>query len=175
MEWISWMFENPRRGRQARNFTTNFSKILVLKSSSEQMFFRKLSLGDICPCNAANALRSTVTIILAKKQESALPRMSVQGTTSRKLRHPWAKNQMFLVRISLKKRAGGSLFLLFPTFLLFPIHCFLYTLLPSPWDKLEFLGQILIKWNVRYWLNTSLFYFDTWFKQQRNASYDISK
>ena len=39
------MFENPRRGRQARNFTTNVSKILALKSSSEQIFFRKLSLG----------------------------------------------------------------------------------------------------------------------------------
>ena len=32
------MFENPRRGRQARNFTTNVPKILVLKSSSEQIF-----------------------------------------------------------------------------------------------------------------------------------------
>ena len=32
------MFENPRRGRQARNFTTNFPKILDLKSSSEQIF-----------------------------------------------------------------------------------------------------------------------------------------
>ena len=32
------MFENPRRGRQARNFTTNIAKILDLKSSSEQMF-----------------------------------------------------------------------------------------------------------------------------------------
>ena len=32
------MFENPRRGRQARNFTTNVPKILDLKSSSEQMF-----------------------------------------------------------------------------------------------------------------------------------------
>ena len=30
------MFENPRRGRQARNFTTNVPKILDLKSSSEQ-------------------------------------------------------------------------------------------------------------------------------------------
>ena len=39
------MFENPRRGRQARNFATNVSKILDLKSSSEQIFFRKLSLG----------------------------------------------------------------------------------------------------------------------------------
>ena len=38
-------FENPRRGRQARNFTTNVPKILDLKSSSEQIFFRKLSLG----------------------------------------------------------------------------------------------------------------------------------
>ena len=39
------MFENPKRSRQARNFTTNVPKILDLKSSSEQIFFRKLSLG----------------------------------------------------------------------------------------------------------------------------------
>ena len=39
------MFENPRRGRQAKNFTTNVPKILVLKSSSEQIFSRKLPLG----------------------------------------------------------------------------------------------------------------------------------
>ena len=39
------MFENPRRGRQAKKFTTNVSKILDLKSCSEQIFFRKLSLG----------------------------------------------------------------------------------------------------------------------------------
>ena len=42
---ILYMFENPRRGRQARNFTINAPKILDLKSSSEQIFFRKLSLG----------------------------------------------------------------------------------------------------------------------------------
>ena len=39
------MFENPRRGRQARDFTTNVPKILDLKSSSEQIFSRKLPLG----------------------------------------------------------------------------------------------------------------------------------
>ena len=39
------MFENLRRGRQARNFTTNAPKILDLKSSSEQIFSRKLPLG----------------------------------------------------------------------------------------------------------------------------------
>ena len=39
------MFENPRRGKQARNFTTNVPKILDLKSSSEQIFSEKLSLG----------------------------------------------------------------------------------------------------------------------------------
>ena len=39
------MSENPRRGRQARNFTTNVPKILDLKSSYEQIFFRKLTLG----------------------------------------------------------------------------------------------------------------------------------
>ena len=32
------MFENPRRGSQARNFTTNAPKILDLISSSEQIF-----------------------------------------------------------------------------------------------------------------------------------------
>ena len=42
---ILYMFENPRRGRQARNFTTNVPKILDLKSSSEQIFSRKLALG----------------------------------------------------------------------------------------------------------------------------------
>ena len=47
-------FENPRRGRQARNFTENDPKILDLKSSSEQIIFRKLSLGapdQICHRN----------------------------------------------------------------------------------------------------------------------------
>ena len=39
------MFENPRRGRQARNFTTNVPKILDLKSSPEQIFSEKLPLG----------------------------------------------------------------------------------------------------------------------------------
>ena len=39
------MLENPRRDRQARNFTTNAPKILDLKSSSEQIFSRKLPLG----------------------------------------------------------------------------------------------------------------------------------
>ena len=32
------IFENPRRGRQVRNFLTNVPKILDLKSSSEQIF-----------------------------------------------------------------------------------------------------------------------------------------
>ena len=35
---IFQMFENPRRGRKAKNFTTNVPKIINLKSSSEQIF-----------------------------------------------------------------------------------------------------------------------------------------
>ena len=42
---IFWKFENPRSGRQARNFSENDPKILDLKSPSEQIIFRKLSLG----------------------------------------------------------------------------------------------------------------------------------
>ena len=33
------MFENPRRGGQARNFSKNVPKILDLKLSPEQIFF----------------------------------------------------------------------------------------------------------------------------------------
>ena len=41
------MFKNPRRVRQARNFTKNVLKILDLKSSSEQIFSEKLTLGAL--------------------------------------------------------------------------------------------------------------------------------
>ena len=44
---IFWMFENPRRGRQARNFTTDVPKILDLKSSSEQIF-SKIDVECLC-------------------------------------------------------------------------------------------------------------------------------
>ena len=36
--WRGGRFVNPRRGREARNLTTNVPKILDLKSSSEQIF-----------------------------------------------------------------------------------------------------------------------------------------
>ena len=42
------MFENPRRGRQAGNFTTNVPKIVDLKSSSGRTdIFRELTLGAL--------------------------------------------------------------------------------------------------------------------------------
>ena len=51
----------------ARNFTTNVPKILDLKSSSEQIFFRKLSLGapglytiDCNICGYVSVLHSRV-------------------------------------------------------------------------------------------------------------------
>ena len=55
------------------------------------------------------------------------------------------KSIILVIQPRLNIRFRSVLFLLFPTSLLFPIECFLYTLLPSPRDKLEFLGQILIK------------------------------
>ena len=53
------MFENPRRGRQARTFTANAPKILDLKSSSEQIFSRKLPLGAPAQCLAVVELQSS--------------------------------------------------------------------------------------------------------------------
>ena len=61
-----------------------------------------------------------------------------------------SKVRNWFVRNSLKQRPGRRLFLLFPTFVLFSIECFRSTLLPSPWDKLEFLDQMFIKLNVTY-------------------------
>ena len=60
------MFENPRRGRQASNFTTNVPKILDLKSSSEQIFFRKLSLG--APDGGMNSAHYVGKINITSKQ-----------------------------------------------------------------------------------------------------------
>ena len=51
------MFENPRRGRQARNFTTNVPKIVDRKSSSEQIFSE--NCGWV-PLFKAQCLRSSV-------------------------------------------------------------------------------------------------------------------
>ena len=45
-----------------------------------------------------------------------------------------------------RERAGGVFFVI----LLFPIAYFLYTLLPSPRDTLELLGQVLTQRNIRY-------------------------
>ena len=45
---IFYVFENPRRGRQARNFTTNVPKILDLKSSSEQILSENWRWVPLC-------------------------------------------------------------------------------------------------------------------------------
>ena len=55
------------------------------------------------------------------------------------------KNKCFSSGFLLKRERAGAFFFGTCYFLLFPIGSFLYTLLPSPKDKLEFLGQILIK------------------------------
>ena len=56
------MFENPRRGRQGRNFTTNVPKILDLKSSSEQILSRKLPLGAPESMSMLTELPGMVTV-----------------------------------------------------------------------------------------------------------------
>ena len=64
---IFWMFENPRRGRQARNFITNAPKILDLKSSSEQIFSRKLPLG--APGTKRLSVLALLAVSLLQSQE----------------------------------------------------------------------------------------------------------
>jgi len=54
------MFENPRRGRQASNFTINVPKILDLKSSSEQIFSENCRRVPLTDLDLENNLRTFV-------------------------------------------------------------------------------------------------------------------
>ena len=66
-------FENSRRGRQATNFSENDPKILDLKSSSEQIIFRKLSLGapdKVSPTQNTPALQASLQIILKQNKNN---------------------------------------------------------------------------------------------------------
>jgi len=75
------MFENPRRGRQARNFTTNAPKILDIKSSSEQIFSRKLPLGapDYDPWYICNLLEMSVSKVAPPGRRGKLERKKYQS------------------------------------------------------------------------------------------------
>ena len=66
------MFENPRRGRQASNFTTN-----VPKNSRSQIVFRtdifpKIVVG--CPCSTANSVKFSAIFLVAEAE--LVPRAS---------------------------------------------------------------------------------------------------
>ena len=74
------MVENPRRGRQARNFTTNVSKILDLKSSSEQIFFRKLSFG--APAETLPYFPAKLTRSLRRKENLNVPHYNTHGVVN---------------------------------------------------------------------------------------------
>ena len=73
------MFENPRRDRQARNFTANAPKILDLKSSSEQIFSRKLPLG-------APGLDHSMVILINNRRLCAYPLIDILYPTDNRRR-----------------------------------------------------------------------------------------
>ena len=71
---IFCMFENPRRGRQARNFTKNVPKILDFKSSSEQIISENsrwvpLIVGTL-PLNAAFSFLAVLPSTLGELEDN---------------------------------------------------------------------------------------------------------
>ena len=58
------MLENPRRGRQVRNFTTNVPKIVDLKSPP------KIVVG--CPCEITVLMREQKVFVPAQKLSGAV-------------------------------------------------------------------------------------------------------
>ena len=89
------MFENSRRGRQARNFTTNVPKILDLKSSSEQIFFRKLSLGppEESKTSSTYVDLSTVFATSGKLEECVFAWAGLKNVLGRKWRSSVSQQQ----------------------------------------------------------------------------------
>ena len=59
------MFENPRRGRKARNFTTNVPKILDLKSSQCRLPNRYFPTIDVVAPDFKNGWISSEFIFFA--------------------------------------------------------------------------------------------------------------
>ena len=146
------MFETPRRGRQARNFTTNVPKILVLKSSSEQIFSRKL------PSGAPAILRG----ILEEKYSKWV-----------KLKDLWAKeflpniwmeirNKFESLKASIQNLKRGfdelektrifiSSTLLMPRLLMFSSICWIWLLTPSLCSLRSLIESRILKNTMRVW------------------------
>ena len=107
------MFENPRRSRQARNFTTNAPKILDLKSSSEQIFSRKLPLGapEFYSTRPVHSLTSKVftEVSSCSKVINTFVDRPVQDWKARCLFHQ--SFPTFLHKIKYNDRCGTSRFL----------------------------------------------------------------
>ena len=89
------MFENPRRGRQAKNFTTNVPKILDLKSSSEQIF-QKLSLGAPDTCKK-NVQLSNKRVLFSTFEDSFSLQMSSSSQGRLHLLLSLQKNNSFML------------------------------------------------------------------------------
>ena len=98
------MFENPRRGRQVRSFTTNVPKILDLKSSSEQIFsenWRWVPLilpfqDEGCPSYFLSQLGSEKTVLTAmiRTRRTALaPHERWQRLFKESMKWPWMRGK----------------------------------------------------------------------------------
>ena len=98
------MFENSRRGRQVRNFTTNVPKILDLKSSSEQIFsenWRWVPLilpfqDEGCPSYFLSQLGSEKTVLTAmiRTRRTALaPHERWQRLFKESMKWPWMRRK----------------------------------------------------------------------------------
>ena len=93
----------------------------------------------VCPCNTAKALLSTVNFSKKARYRGYQDKAQLlENYVIHELKKTNVSRPNFYEKKRERETAGGACFLLFPTFLLFLIHCFLHTLLPSPRDKLEF-------------------------------------
>ena len=77
---ISGGFENPRRGRQARNLATKIPKILDLKSSSEQIFSKNCRWMPLTVMITQNVtLSNTKKGKIQKKEQNFNPGLALIG------------------------------------------------------------------------------------------------
>ena len=117
---------------QPKRLSRNYLIVDVLISFHSRDVFSALSRLFIGPdfrlfCARLAVHYLAVYSVLRSLIKQTLPAMTTSAMAVKACHRPSKKKHMFLVRIFIKIRAGGRFF----CYVLFPIACFLYTLLPA--------------------------------------------
>ena len=82
---ITYMLENPRRGRQARNFTTKVLKVVDVKSSSEQIFSENWRWVPLTNMYLAFNCTNFLPVPFPRRKQAGIVPQSLKNKNSKKI------------------------------------------------------------------------------------------